>query len=436
MKEFYTPEEITPKLTNVEQFRLDSAIANLSSKDLKYIALVRKENNIFAIYVYATIANSAVKHKRQIELALAIKGNTFYLSSMFYFTYLAGYRYYFKGMKTTCYCPIDKDSENVFERVEGLNINVGISEYLGLDRYALKTACLNDETYKYFDWSFIENIGTLQDLIKVFKNISNYPHDCEILIKRGYSDYIKYEQIFTGNKAEWVNKIKLFKKYHIDNFNYSLLQFSMKYNKNGDCKEKLSTLFVRNFMRVMKRIKQNDSFGRYLFRYLLEQKVEPSEYLDFIKNRESIGLSNADKSALTPRDLHEAMKAVAEKLSKKENKELDLKIKDTLVKLDITNKEYQIVQPKTTYDLVDLGNRYHNCIGWNHYDRRIAKKECLIFEIRKENEDYACVEIDKDGIVQLRGYDNQSCDESARTFVNRYLLPQLSNYGWCLNEQM
>lgn len=211
----------------------------------------------------------------------------------------------------------------------------------------------------------------------------------------------------------------------------------MKYNKNGACKENLSTAFVRNFMRVMKRIKQNDSFGRYLFRYLLEQKVEPSEYLDFIKNRESIGLSNADKSALTPRDLHEAMKAVAEKLSEKENKELDLKIKDTLVKLDITNKEYQIVQPKTTYDLVDLGNRYHNCIGWHHYDRRIAKKECLIFEIKKENKDFACVEIDKDGIVQLRGYDNQSCDDSARVFVKRYLLPQLTNYRWwCLNEQM
>lgn len=212
MKKFYTPKEITPKLTIGEQFRLDLAIANLSSKDLKYIALIRKENNIFAIYVYATIANSAVKHKRQIELALAIKGNTFYLSSMFYFTYLAGYRYYFKGMKTTRYCPIDKDSENVFERVEDLNINVGISEYVGFDRYALKTACLHDETYKYFDWTFIENIGSLQDLIKIFKNISNYPHDCEILIKRGYSDYIKYEQIFTGNKAEWVNKIKLFKK--------------------------------------------------------------------------------------------------------------------------------------------------------------------------------------------------------------------------------
>ena len=242
---FYQPSEVIPKLSEFDKKDLDITISSLKSKDLKYVAMVKKEDDGFAIYVYATIANTSVKNERKTELACVFRNDVKLVSNKLYYTYLAGYRYYFKGMKhgyrnsfTTydeeqplCYVALDTNSE----------LNMGIADWIHRDRY-LKNQCINDKKLKHIDFTDIENYWDLKNVWNFLSNVYNHQAECEILIKQGYGIYIV-------------------------NIDMALLNFNLKYNKSGSIKN-ITGSEIRTLYSVMKRVKQTESFAKHLLAYV------------------------------------------------------------------------------------------------------------------------------------------------------------------------
>lgn len=444
----YQPSEVIPKLSEFNKKDLDIAISNLNSNDLKYVAMVKKEEEGFAIYVYATIANSSVKYQRKTELACVFRNDAKLVSNKLYYTYLAGYRYYFKGMKhgyrnsfTTydeeqplCYVALDTNTE----------LNMGIADWIHRDRY-LKNQCLNDKKLKHIDFTDIENYWDLKDVWNFLSNVYNHPAECEILIKQGYGIYIINNCIFKGDKRKWIDTLKKLKLYGIPTIDMVLLNFNLKYNKNGSIKN-ITGSEIRTLYSVMKRVKQNESFAKHLLAYVREQGASLTEYKDFIKIRESLGMTVTEPSAILPRDLNKTLKrlretkkrveeaerrrveAEREKEKKREQEEVEEKLASTIVGLVIKSDTYSVYQPKVTSDFIRIGEEMSNCVGWNCYDKKVAEKKCLIFEIFKDKAPYACLEVDGHGIQQLYLKKNQVCDAETRKFVLKQIVPQTRSY--------
>lgn len=430
----YSPEEVTPKLTNFDKYinfdkcDLDYAIASLKSNDLKYIGMIMKEDDGFAIYVYATIANSSVKYQRKTELAYAVKNGVKFVSNKLYYTYLAGYRYYFNGMKkrhTYQFTSYDEEQPLMYLATD-TECNIGIATWIRRDRY-LKNKCLNDKKLKHIKFEAIENFWDVSDVAHFLKNITEHPAECEILTKQGYGQYIVNDCIFKGDKKKWIEKLKLLKKYGINKLDWTLLNFNLTYNKRGDIKN-ISYSDMKALTGILKATNQGESFAKYLLRYVSEQGSNLNEYYEFIKRRKRLNMAITERSAILPRNLNEEAKSLIELEVERNHRPIDERLKSTIVDLIIKSDVYSVYQPKVTSDFIRIGEEMSNCVGWNHYNEKVAKKACLIFEIFKDKTPYACLEVDGHGIQQLYLKKNKICDDETRKFVLKQIVPQTRSY--------
>ena len=424
----YSPEMVVPKLSDLDKNLLELAISELKSKDLKYIGMVKKEEQGFAVYVYATIANTSVKNQRKTELAYAVKNGVKFISNKLYYTYLSGYRYYFKGMKkrhTYQFTSYDEEQPLMYTATDN-ECNIGLADWIHRDRY-LKNQCLNDKKLKHIEFEAIENFWDVADVVRFLKNVCEHPAECEILTKQGYGQYIVNDCIFKGDKKKWIEKLKLLKKYGISKLDWTLLNFNLTYNKRGDIKN-ISYSDIKTLKAILKATNQGESFARYLVRYVSEQGSTLFEYYEFIKRRKKFNMTITERSAILPRNLNEEAKSLIELELEWNHRSIDERLKSTIVDLTIKSDTYTVYQPKETSDFIRIGEELSNCVGWNHYNEKVAKKDCLIFEIIKDKMPYACLEVDGHGIQQLYLKKNQVCDAETRKFVLKQIVPQVRSY--------
>ena len=153
-----------------------------------------------------------------------------------------------------------------------------------------------------------------------------------------------------------------------------------------------------------------------------------------------------EPSAILPRDFNKTLKqlretkkrveeeerrrveAEREKEKKREQEEVEEKLASTIIDLTIKSDIYSVYQPKATSDFIRIGEELSNCVGWNCYDKKVAEKKCLIFEILKDKAPYACLEVDGHGIQQLYLAHNRICDAETRDFVLKQIVPQTRSY--------
>lgn len=424
----YPPEQVAPKLSDFDMTLLEQSISELKSKDLKYIGMVKKEEQGFAVYVYATIANTSVKNQRKIELAYAVKNGIKFISNKLYYTYLSGYRYYFKGMKKRhTYQFTSYDEEQPLKYVAtDYECNIGLADWIYRNKY-LKNQCLNDKKLKHIEFEAIENFWDVADVVRFLKNVTEHPAECEILTKQGYGQYIVNDCIFKGDKKKWIEKLKLLKKYGIPKLDWTLLNFNLTYNKRGDIKD-LSYSDIKALKGILKATDQGESFARYLIRYVHEQGSTLTEYYEFIKRRKRLNMTITERSAILPRSLNEEAKSLIDLEIEQNHRPIDERLKSTIVDLTIKSDIYTVYQPKETSDFIRIGEELSNCVGWNHYNEKVAKKDCLIFEILKDKQPYACLEVDGHGIQQLYLKKNNVCDAETRKFVLKQIIPQTRSY--------
>lgn len=444
----YSLQKVAPKLDDADKLLMKQYLEfELQKKDLSWFAITKQDGDELVIYVYATIANSTVNNKRKTELAYVIRNNCRLVSSRLRYTHLAGYRYDFHGKKHSrsymyYYYPYAGDEELRYTAVDtDVDYKMSISKFIGLDGYSLnyKPWKHTSDKYKYIDFSFLSRythfcatFSALSTVANIFKNIMEHTHDCEMLIKSDCADYIYHDVIFKGNKAKWMKEVKLYKKYNVKFLDKKTLNFNIKYK--GDPKHPYTSSDVKNFPIIAKKTKQPDDVIKAIMKYIKKSGTTSDEYLSFLEIREKAGLGVTDKAALFPRDFHATLKALEDTYGDAESIELNNKIEKTIITITTNHDFLTAFQPARVRDFQTIGNDLHNCVGWNRYDKKVAKRESMIVEILKCGKPYACVELKSKefnnvNVEQLRMDKNEPCwDKEVINFVNQQIIPQVNPF--------
>ena len=128
------------------------------------------------------------------------------------------------------------------------------------------------------------------------------------------------------------------------------------------------------------------------------------------------------------------MQKRSEKL--KAQKEKENLVKDFLIAAEkylplagfTEDEHYAIFIAKSPAELVKEGNALSHCVGYNGYDRKMAKQETLIFFVRKIDDldtPFVTLEysIKQKKILQCYAYGNKKPDDKVIEFVNKKWLP-------------
>jgi len=89
--------------------------------------------------------------------------------------------------------------------------------------------------------------------------------------------------------------------------------------------------------------------------------------------------------------------------------------------LEFENKEFVIVNPKTTKDIISEGTSLNHCVG--SYVDKILNEETYIFFLRKtEMKDLSLVTLELNGkiITQAKGSYNRVITKEERDFLEKY----------------
>ena len=149
-----------------------------------------------------------------------------------------------------------------------------------------------------------------------------------------------------------------------------------------------------------------------------------SDWRDYRKQCNELGMDLKEERYLFPNDLHEAHMKTTKKIKLIENKELDDLIKSrlpSLQELTFMWKGLMIRPAESSFDLFEEGKSLIHCVGG--YAERYAKGESDIFLIRKvelPEKPFYTVEIKKKQIVQCRGWDNDPMTDEVRDFVDHF----------------
>lgn len=141
--------------------------------------------------------------------------------------------------------------------------------------------------------------------------------------------------------------------------------------------------------------------------------------LDYIKMSSTMGLEyeKYPKSLKKEHDLVQMNYRVNEDLHKQEMFKLSV-AKESYQKLVLNDKEYSVIIPETTDDLVKEGNQLSHCVA--SYVNDITNDKCKILFLRRTEEldrPLATIEIRGVNIRQARGFANRTIGANERKFI-------------------
>ena len=113
---------------------------------------------------------------------------------------------------------------------------------------------------------------------------------------------------------------------------------------------------------------------------------------------------------------------------------LNIELDKTIKERQTANKEkfffednnFTMIFPMSTKEFVHEGEALNNCLGWNHYNERVARQDCIVCFIRNKNDidkPYIACEIRKSNnghyrIAQFLTYNNSRV--SSEPLINNY----------------
>lgn len=107
-------------------------------------------------------------------------------------------------------------------------------------------------------------------------------------------------------------------------------------------------------------------------------------------------------------DLHDQCSYIIRKLN---HPLFSLNQKNNILQLEGAGlKEFTIKIPKTSHDLLDLGDALSICVGNGYYAQSAKRGMISIIALYKENKPHGCIEIRGNKIVQAKGHRNQPLD--------------------------
>ena len=179
-------------------------------------------------------------------------------------------------------------------------------------------------------------------------------------------------------------------------------------------------------------------------RYVLEEALEKTGYektvkairkgydlimwKDYLEALESLGVS-INKELMYPKDLREAHDRTFERKRIVEKQIFDEKIKSYSDELNINvaDKKYKVIVPKTSKEIIQEGEMQHNCVGKSGYIEKMANRTSIICFLRKTDEpdkSFVTIELDpnRNTIRQAYAERNHECPKDALNFIKKNLL--------------
>lgn len=281
-----------------------------------------------------------------------------------------------------------------------------------------------DPDLKYF---FVDD--GVQDIIEYIKVWRKNPM-LELLSKNGWQHLYTDSRVF---KLEGKKK-KAFIQFLSNKEN--LIQ-KPNYNQIINCINNHITLDEYHERQEIKHIQKELKEFNFLYdlckdirKYLNNQKCYIDFYKDYLNMAKELNMNVNDRGVLFPRNISESHdNLVATKLVIK-NKKFDNKIQKIYKKLadiQISNKDLKVVIPKNSHEIIELGEKLHNCVGKAGYIERMAQGEILIVAVYKGEYPIECCELMKTkkslNIQQLRGDHNQDSlfHQKANTLINNFI---------------
>jgi hypothetical protein len=312
-------------------------------------------------------------------------------------------------------------------------------------------------SYQYIPYKMFEGHYSI---VKVFTEYSKYPA-LEQISKSGFAQIVeaklkgmhiysclnyKGKDMFETLKLSR-NDIKEIKKSKvlINPLFLRLYQLQVK-DKSGlsptEVKD-IQNCYAADFVRLRNIL--NHTTMKKAFKYMEKQREKYSKkfssksavtitWSDYIDDCLTLEMNFKDERVLYPKDLHEAHQETLVRIKTEADALMDRKIDERLNSLERYCFEYNglMIRPAvSTKELIREGKALKHCVGnYNQkYMSKYSKGQIVLLLIRKtDNPDnpFATMELEKDVVKQVQGYDNKLSSKCLDEFVKAFKAEKLN----------
>ena len=318
--------------------------------------------------------------------------------------------------------------------------------------------------YKYSEYKKVPTT-------KIFSYLRLYEEfpESEYLLKSGLKYYALCKTILKQMKKDksFHKWLVAHKDYYMSNGYYYCKVLLKAYKKNLDLrtlqdfeerkKDLIHDYHGKSIVKLVIKKGVNDEYEK-LFKYLDKHKISEALYLDYVNACDYLNLNLTEDTIRYPSDFHrwhdirlQQYKTVREEELRKENalrarerrkREKERKLQEKQLAKDFLiaakkylplagfseDEHYAIFLAQSKTELINEGNALSHCVGYNGYDKKMAREETLIFFVRKlEDLETPFVTIEYSlktkEVLQCYAYKNSTPDENVLNFVNNKWLP-------------
>lgn len=162
--------------------------------------------------------------------------------------------------------------------------------------------------------------------------------------------------------------------------------------------------------------------NEYYLHYLWKNKIKLLDFVDYIEQCEILKVK-LDK----PKDFNERHDAYSHRIAWLEDQEKNKRIQrryKQYEKYSYKSKEIEIKPFKSVKEIIDCGERLHNCIA--RYASNYAAGNTKIFYLTEKGKLKAAIEVKKGRLIQARIKNNEWCTRKQMIHINRWL----KKNGW------
>jgi hypothetical protein len=153
-------------------------------------------------------------------------------------------------------------------------------------------------------------------------------------------------------------------------------------------------VFVKRLIKYAHDLALNSKEPRIVFSDFMHNMVDIGRMIERIKNKLPDYKFSFNGSIL---DFHDLLAKEYARL-KHENFTISYSEKEKL--LEKKDEKYEFLLPKSTHDLIDIGNVLDICVG--SYDNKALAKQSIIVNMLKDKTSVACIEIENNRIIQAK----------------------------------